>query len=128
MGKKKLSKIDSGDKKFSVTQKQFLKAQEKAFKIWHKLLLKQPNWAFDHSLNENNYVAFAQNPEPHFYVVKHEPTTINTATGMFRFPNEKTANKFIVKMGSAIKYLYPTFEFKNERRQKRRIQPKKRRA
>ena len=84
---------------------------QKAFKIWKQLLSKEPKWTFDYGLNQNNYVALAENPKPHFYTVCHEPTTINTATGMFRFPNEKVADKFIKMMGASIKHLCPKISF-----------------
>lgn len=109
--KKTLDKAPSQQIKFSVSEKEYVAAQRKAFKIWKELLSKEPQWAFDYSLNKNNYVALAENPKPHFYTVCDEPTTINTATGMFRFPNEKVANKFIKMMGTSIKHLCPKIYF-----------------
>lgn len=108
---KALNKALVSLRKFSVTEQQYLSAQKKAYKIWVELLSKEPQWAFDYGLNKNNYVALAENPKPHFYTVCHEPTTINTATGMLRFPNEKVADKFIAKMGASIKHLYPKISF-----------------
>jgi len=108
---KALNKALVSRRKFSVTEQEFITAQRKAFKIWKQLLSKEPKWAFDYGLNKNNYVALAENPKPHFYTVCHEPTTINTATGMFRFPNEKVADKFIAKMGASIKHLCPKISF-----------------
>lgn len=108
---KALNKALVSRRKFSVTEEQYLIAQKKAFRIWKQLLSKEPEWAFDYILNKNNYVALAENPKPHFYTVCHEPTIINTATGMFRFPNKKVADKFIKMMGVSIKHLCPKISF-----------------
>lgn len=94
--------------KVIVTEKQYIAAQTKAYKIWNELMIKQPVWVFDSSLNGKHYIAFATNPKPRYYVVLGEHNTINTATGMFRFPNEKLGKKFITKMGKSMKHLFPS--------------------
>jgi hypothetical protein len=99
--------IKNSRKKFSVSEKQYLSAQKKAYKIWKELLEKQPKWTFDNCLDKGNYVALAERPKRRFYTVCEMPATINTATGMFRFPNTEISDKFIKKMGKSLKYLFP---------------------
>lgn len=94
--------------KITVTERQFLEAQKKAYKLWKEIVEKDDLPLY----HEGYYVACAQNPTVRYYTVCHQQNSINTATGMFRFCRQESSDKFIKLMGDDIKYLFPSIETK----------------
>lgn len=94
----------------TVTGTQFLAAQKKAFKIWSNIVQKEGSSLYGNGV----YVAKAAHPQVYYYAVSRSNNlhNINAATGMFRFSNEACAEEFIARMGTDIKYLFPSYEEK----------------
>jgi len=95
---------------FTVSNTEFISAMKKAYKIWQKIVLKQKKWRFS-TLYQACYVAKNPSGEP-YVVVAYCSRSINSATGMFRFPTEETAQEFINLMGNDILMLFPDFIYK----------------
>lgn len=99
---------DNGKNKLFATEKQYLNAQKKAFRIWNKLHEKLYTI---HAKEKTipyfkSYYYVAINPIGEAYVVC-DANKINTSTGMFRFYSHEMTKEFIKEMGLSIYNIFP---------------------
>lgn len=97
--------------KIKPTLKQFIKANEKAYKLWYSIesksykIDKKEEMLGYRSSKRDYYVAL--NPSNEAYVCCPDGSRINQSTGMFAFDTKEDAEFFIIKMGKSINYLFP---------------------